>query len=83
MKIDPEALRTERLVAELTQEELADWSGVSRSTVQDAERAEPRHPKDLDTVRALAAALGCSLDRFAAPENDVERRILEREAANV
>src|SRR5215218_6840366 len=52
-------LRWLREAAGLTQEELADRSGLSRDAVSALERGRRRHPQ-LQTIRALATALGLS-----------------------
>ncbi len=54
-----EALRTYRVAAALSQEELATQAGLSPRAVNDLER-ESSTPPRLETVRRLAAALGLS-----------------------
>ncbi len=54
-------LRRLREAAGLTQEELADRSGLSRDAVSALERGRRRHPQP-QTIRALATALGLSDD---------------------
>ena len=60
-------LRAWRLHAALKQNELADKAHVARATVQRGERGEPL---SIDNVRALAQALGVTVEqlRFQAPE---------------
>lgn len=50
-------LLTARKQADLTQEQLAERSGVSRGTIANLERGEAKTP-DVDTQEKLAAALG-------------------------
>lgn len=59
MRVFAENLRRLRLAAKLTQEGLADASGVARSTIADYERGSARTVQ-LDTVEALAGALKCA-----------------------
>lgn len=56
--INPGALRTKRLAAFLTQDELAQLSGVDKSTIRAAE-AQPPKSVFPSTVKKLAAALNC------------------------
>lgn len=60
-----EAVRTARVAAKLSQEELADRSGLDRSYVGGVERGE-RNPT-LEVIAKVAAGLGVDLaDLFAA-----------------
>lgn len=64
MVMDPspafgELLRRYRLVAELTQEELAERAGLSARVISEIERSGPHVPRR-DTVARLAEALGFS-----------------------
>ena len=60
-----ELLRRLRLVAGLTQEELAERSGVSGRSISDFERGLPHRPRP-DTLALLAEALGLSPAQRAA-----------------
>jgi tetratricopeptide (TPR) repeat protein/transcriptional regulator with XRE-family HTH domain len=53
----PALLRRHRVAARLTQEQLADRSGLSVRSVSQLERGRVRHPRP-ESVRRLAAALG-------------------------
>ena len=59
LTIPPAALRYHRLKAVLTQEELADASGVSVARIRDIERGKNTVVQP-GTVTKLAAALKCS-----------------------
>ncbi len=60
-----ENIRQRRKAAGLRQRELANRLGVSQGRVSDLERGrtEPR----LDTIRRLAAALGCTMADLLTP----------------
>lgn len=59
-------LRAKRRAAVMTQQELADASGVARNTILSIELdGQSPTPK---TIRALALALGCEPRELLAPE---------------
>lgn len=79
-------IRTTRMDQRISQRELADLSGLSRSYVCDIERGRGAHPS-VDTLDKLAAALGASradllqasglIDPAGGPrQTDAERRLL-------
>ena len=55
-----------RLALGWTQEQLADKSGVSRSVIANSERGD--NVMGVERARALADALGVTLDDLTAPE---------------
>ena len=59
--ISPNALRSRRLSAPLTKEELAARAGVSLATIKALESPTARGV-NIDTLRKLATALGCAPD---------------------
>lgn len=75
MKIKTETLRAERLALGLTQESLANRAGVTRSTVQYAERGIS---KRMATIEKIAGALGLDPLDIAVAESDVETKALHR-----
>lgn len=58
-------LRRQRVLAALTQADLAEAAGVQRATIGRLERGEEAFPT---TVRKLAVALGCSPRDLIEPE---------------
>jgi transcriptional regulator with XRE-family HTH domain len=58
MRVFAENLRRLRLAAKLTQVDLADRAGLSRTTIADYERGAAGNV-ELRTIEALAGALGC------------------------
>src|SRR5271167_4272451 len=71
-------LRQFRVAGGLTQEALADRSGVSARTIQDVERGL-RIPR-VDTVRRLSIALGLTGERLTRFEAGVRPRPRQRAA---
>src|ERR1700729_3680458 len=67
-------LRSLRLAAGLTQEELAEAAKMSYRSISDLERGISRSPRR-DTTRLLAAALGLSGDDRAAFETAARGRV--------
>jgi transcriptional regulator with XRE-family HTH domain len=65
------AIRTRRAAREWTQLELADRAGISRSKVQSIEAQ--RHAATIDTLDALAAALGCEVIELLRVERGGKR----------
>ena len=68
-----ELLRDFRLMAGLTQEELAERAGLSQRGVSDLERGTRRNPY-LTTIRRLAAAMQLSAEDQAALEHAAQGR---------
>lgn len=64
-------VREARLRARLTQDQLAEKSGLDQTTISDFETGRSANPR-LDTVRRLAKALGIRPVqlRFSAPQPD-------------
>jgi transcriptional regulator with XRE-family HTH domain len=62
-------LRKLRLAVGLTQQDLAVKAGLSVSVVAHIEVGRIPNPR-LDTIRALAIALGCSVDELAFDEGE-------------
>jgi transcriptional regulator with XRE-family HTH domain len=62
-------LRSLRVAAGLTQQDLAVKAGLSVSVVAHIEVGRIPNPR-LDTIRALAIALGCSVDALAFDEGE-------------
>lgn len=58
-------LRRQRMLAALTQADLADAAGVQRATISRLEHGEEAFPT---TVRKLASALGCRPAELIEPE---------------
>ena len=56
-------LKIRRVMADMTQEELAKKSGVSRSTIWKLEKTD-NATTTTDTLNKLAAALGCETSDF-------------------
>lgn len=59
-----ERLRSLRVLRKLTQPELAARAGISLSLLAKLEQGQTNNPR-LDTLRALAKALGVTLDELA------------------
>ncbi len=72
-------LRTARETAKLSQEELAERSGLSPNTIGALERGEHRRPYPA-TIRALVRALGLGEDEQAALSAAVPRRARSSES---
>lgn len=62
LQIDPSALRRHRLMAAMTQHELARAAGIARITVSRLEQGGPASPY---SVRRLARALGIDCAQIA------------------
>lgn len=71
-------LRDRRLALGLTQEDLADRAGVSRSAVQDAERGEPVR---VSTAKKLASVLQISWTCFYAEDSSNRKQMSADETA--
>lgn len=78
MKINPDAIKAERLASGLTQEALAHRAGVSRSMVQFAERGRTGSVR-ANTISKLAGALKVSIADIAAADNEAEAAALSRQ----
>jgi len=65
MPFDPRRIRDARRRARLTQAEAAERAGWSQGTWADIERG--RHPPNIRTLEAMAAALGCGLGALISP----------------
>jgi transcriptional regulator with XRE-family HTH domain len=63
MTLDPERLKYLRSEAGLTQQQLAERSGISIASLMALEQGRNPNPR-LDTLRKLAAALGCTVGRM-------------------
>jgi transcriptional regulator with XRE-family HTH domain len=75
-KINTERFRLRRLELKLTQEELAERSGINQSTVSQLERGE--QAPSLRSLIALAQALGVSIEWLLGFDNPNEAaRILD------
>jgi transcriptional regulator with XRE-family HTH domain len=69
MTLDPETLKRLRSEAGLTQQQLAERSGLSIASLMALEQGRSDNPR-LDTLRKLAAALNCTVGKLvddAAP----------------
>jgi transcriptional regulator with XRE-family HTH domain len=67
MEVNMERLKTLRRLRAMSQEELAEESGVGRATISRIERGETgAHGR---TLRRLAAALGVGVEELVGPEN--------------
>ena len=68
MEVNVEKLRTLRRLRAMSQEELAEASGVGRATISRIERGETgAHGR---TLRKLAAALGVGVEELVAVEGN-------------
>ena len=65
-KLFKDRLKDARAASGMSQQELAVASGVALSTVSQLEQGRMGNPR-LDTMRALAKALGIGLDELAGP----------------
>jgi transcriptional regulator with XRE-family HTH domain len=66
-------LKRLRTAADLTQQDLAMKAGLSISAVVQIESGKIPNPR-MDTLRALAKALGVSLDELAGEEEQPKRK---------
>lgn len=62
-------LRKLRTRQKKTQQQLADASGIGRVTIAEIESQPGRSPR-METLEALAGALGVSIQRLLAPQRD-------------
>ncbi|NLG44800.1 MAG: helix-turn-helix transcriptional regulator [Phycisphaerae bacterium] len=65
-----------RLALELTQPEAADAAGISQPLWSKVENRETLDDTRFGTVRAIAAALGCTTDDLASPPHNRKNRRL-------
>lgn len=79
MKVNPEAIRAERLASGLTQEVLARRAGLSRALVQLVEQGRANSVRP-NTIGALVKILGCTVADIAEAETDAEAAALARQA---
>jgi transcriptional regulator with XRE-family HTH domain len=63
MTLDPKTLKRLRNEAGLTQQQLAQEAGISMASVLGMEQGRNCNPR-LDTLRKLAAALGCTVGKL-------------------
>jgi transcriptional regulator with XRE-family HTH domain len=63
MTLDPGTLKRLRSAAGLTQQQLAERSGLSIASLMALEQGRNPNPR-LDTLRKLAAALGCTVGKL-------------------
>lgn len=73
MRAVTSALHDARIAAGLTQEQLANLAGLSQVTVSAVERRDGDYGRtELRTARALAAALGTTVDALFPPKGGAQ-----------
>lgn len=68
MTLDADTLKRLRTQAALTQQDLANRSGLSMAQIMAMEQGKRDNPR-LDTLRKLAAGLGCTVGELVGDES--------------